>query len=414
VSEIFDALIIAQDEALQRFTSLGDVQEEHHEEPFMDCSPTGDSPHSARFTRERVEPSALPGRVSLSPSTVRKYLLLGFVALALALVGTNSAVHAGGPWGNRKQLYEVTFEGTLRPANEMRITAEAMGTVAEIHVKVGDTVRPGQPLLKLNDRESELSLEQAKMERDAARDNLEKFRARLADANARVAVAQREQQQVPTRQWRDSPERAQAVYDQALTNYKRAQQLYDAGIIAQQELDARSTELRIAQDDLENAKRLAGASADLQRDQTEQANLEAKVTRQELQEQMHQAELKYEEAKQHLNATIVRATQAGVVAEIPVRLGDRVPAGTTLTRLAQLDRMVAEVPVAAQMVSQLHVGQAVAILLPSTPPSQTVGKIHVINPLPSPNMTHTVEVQFENPTLLLLAGQPAQIRFLKS
>jgi HlyD family secretion protein len=414
VSQIFDALLIAQDEALQHFTSLGDVQEERHHEPFTNWSRMDASADHARFTQGRVEPRGLPGRASLSPSTVRKYLLLGFVALVLVLVGTDSAVHAGGPWGNRKHLYGVMFEGTLRPANEMRITAEAMGTVAEIHVKVGDTVHPGQPLLKLNDRESELALEQAKMERDAARDNLQKFRARLADANARLAVAQREQQQVPTRQWRDSPERAQAVYDQALTSYKRAQELYDAGIIAQQELDARSTELRIARDDLENAKRLAGASANLERDQSEQANLEAKVTRQELQEQLHQAELKYEEAKQHLNATMVRATQAGVVAEIPVRLGDRVPAGTTLTRLAQLDRMIAEVPVAAQMVSQLHVGQSVAVVLPSNPPRETVGKIHVINPLPSPNMTHTVEVQFENPTLLLLVGQPAQIRFLKS
>jgi hypothetical protein len=28
-------------------------------------------------------------------------------------------------------------------------------------------------------------------------------------------------------------------------------------------------------------------------------------------------------------------------------------------------------------------------------------------------MTHNVEVEFENPTMLLLAGQPAEIRFVK-
>jgi hypothetical protein len=28
-------------------------------------------------------------------------------------------------------------------------------------------------------------------------------------------------------------------------------------------------------------------------------------------------------------------------------------------------------------------------------------------------MTHTVEVQFDNPTLLLLTGQPAEVRFVK-
>jgi hypothetical protein len=44
---------------------------------------------------------------------------------------------------------------------------------------------------------------------------------------------------------------------------------------------------------------------------------------------------------------------------------------------------------------------------------QVEGKIRVIHPLPSPNMTHIVEVEFDNPTLLLLAGQSAEVRFSK-
>jgi hypothetical protein len=73
--------------------------------------------------------------------------------------------------------------------------------------------------------------------------------------------------------------------------------------------------------------------------------------------------------------------------------------------------MVADVPVAASMISKLEVGEAVSIRLPSTPPTEVQGKINVINPLPSANMTHNVEVEFENPTMLLLAGQPSEVRF---
>jgi multidrug efflux pump subunit AcrA (membrane-fusion protein) len=102
-----------------------------------------------------------------------------------------------------------------------------------------------------------------------------------------------------------------------------------------------------------------------------------------------------------------------VLAEIPVRLGDRVPEGTILARLAELDRMIAEVPVAAEMIAGLRTGQSALVNLPSNPPRQVEGKIHVINPLPEANMTHTVEVQFDNPTLLLLTGQPAEVRFVK-
>jgi len=76
--------------------------------------------------------------------------------------------------------------------------------------------------------------------------------------------------------------------------------------------------------------------------------------------------------------------------------------------------MVAEVPVAARMIDQLKVGQRAQVgLLSSSSPLQIEGTIRLINPLPSPNMTHTVEVEFDNPTLLLLAGQEAEVHFSK-
>jgi hypothetical protein len=74
--------------------------------------------------------------------------------------------------------------------------------------------------------------------------------------------------------------------------------------------------------------------------------------------------------------------------------------------------MIVEVPVAGRIVSELKVGQPARVALPSSSPSQVEGRIRVINPLPSSNMTHAVEVEFENPALLLLAGQPAEVRFV--
>src|SRR5207249_4607081 len=214
--------------------------------------------------------------------------------------------------------------------------------------------------------------------------------------------------------WRDSPERAAAAYDIASLNYGRAKKLFEAGLIAQQELDARATELRMARDDLENAKQLAAVSTKLAHDQVDQANLQAKVTREELQEQLRQAEVNYERAKLQADRTVVRATTAGVVSEIPVRLGDRVPGGAVLARLAKLDHMIAEVPVAAQMISELSLGQSAQVGLFSSPPRKVEGRIRTIDPLPSQNMTHIVEVEFDNPTILLVAGQPAEVKFMKT
>lgn len=413
MSRIIDALIAANDRSADQVKPLPPGLREPAEGSF-DLLPNVVPSDVDAFGRAKDSIPLLPGELRWSHKKVRKYLVLALFVTGLVLLGTNHAFRArGSAFANSRSVYGVAFEGTVHPASEIQITSESTGTVSDISVKVGDTVQRGQQLLRLDDREAQLTVKQASVELEAAKTKLDRFRVQLADADARVAIGQRQEQLVPSRQWRDSPERATAAYEQALLNYNRAKEMVDAGLIAQQELDGRRTELRIAQDDLENAKKLAAVSAKLTEDQAEQAHLQAKVTREELQAQLSQAEVNYERARQQADATIVRATTAGVVSEIPARLGDRVPGGAVLARLAKLDRMIAEVPVASLMISQLRVGQASQVELTSVPPREVEGRIRTINPLPSQNMTHLVEVEFDNPTLLLVAGQPAEVRFLR-
>lgn len=409
--KIFDALTVKYERVADRLKSLPPAHRERGD-ASSDVLPRLVVPTNVDRIGGLKHPAHLPGKVGLSHAKVRNYLVLAFFVIASVVLGTNHAFRPqGSAFASSQSVYGVAFEGTVRPASEVRITAETTGTVSNISVKVGDTVQGGQQLLRMDDREAQLALKQASVELEAARQKLDKFRIPLADVNARLAILQRQEQLVPTRQWRDSPERATAAYDIASLNYNRAKKLFEAGLIAQQELDARAAELRLAQDDLENAKRLAAVSEKLARDQADQANLQSKVTREELQEQLRQAEVNSERAKLQADQTMVRATSAGVVSEVPVRLGDRVPGGAVLVRLAKLDQMIAEVPVAAGMISQLRAGQSAQVRLPSS--REAEGRIQTISPLPSQNMTHTVEVEFDNPTLLLMAGQPAEVRFMK-
>ncbi|OLB31634.1 MAG: hypothetical protein DMG41_07820 [Acidobacteria bacterium] len=410
MSKIFDALTIVREERLK---SLPPVDREPGR-GSSDVLQRSVVPTDVDLFGGLEPTTRLPGKVALSHKKIRNYLMLALFAAGLVLLGTNYAFHPhGNVFANSQSVYGVAFEGTVRPASEIRITAESTGTVSNISVKVGDRVQTDQQLLRMDDRDAQLAVKQASVELQTAREKLDRFRGQLADADARVAISQRQEQLVPTRQWRDSPERAAAAYDIASLNYGRAKKLFEAGLIAQQELDARATELRMARDDLENAKQLAAVSTKLAHDQVDQANLQAKVTREELQEQLRQAEVNYERAKLQADRTVVRATTAGVVSEIPVRLGDRVPGGAVLARLAKLDHMIAEVPVAAQMISELSLGQSAQVGLFSSPPRKVEGRIRTIDPLPSQNMTHIVEVEFDNPTILLVAGQPAEVKFMK-
>ncbi|MGH1397491.1 MAG: HlyD family efflux transporter periplasmic adaptor subunit, partial [Trichormus sp.] len=108
-----------------------------------------------------------------------------------------------------------------------------------------------------------------------------------------------------------------------------------------------------------------------------------------------------------------RSTSAGVVVQLPVKIGDQIFTGNPLLELAQLKYLNVEVLVNARLINALRRGQKATVQIGTGEAAQKFdGKIVTINPLPSEDMSHTVEIQFENPHDALLVGQMAAIRFL--
>jgi len=201
VSRIFQALTVAHHTGVDKLKSLSPAGREPTD-GSSEVLPTVVVPSNADlFGRLKNQTVQFPDAVNLSHKKIRNYLILAFFVTALVLLGTNHAFHPhGSAFANSQAGYGVTFEGTVRPASEIQITAESTGTVANISVKVGDTVQKGQQLLSMDDREAQLTVKQASVELEAAETKLDKFRVQLADADARVAISQRQEQLVPTRQ----------------------------------------------------------------------------------------------------------------------------------------------------------------------------------------------------------------------
>jgi multidrug resistance efflux pump len=359
---------------------------------------------------EQASSKALERSIEGSNRGLQRALLL-LAIFVLFLVGANYALVAHSSL-TPKRITGVAFIGICEPSAEIRIAAESLGTVSEIAVRPGESVEEGQLLLKMDDREARATLAQASLEREIALQSLSPARLRYTESKERLSVSQLETQQLPTRQWRDSPERAMAAYEHARTNYDRSAALFEAGVLSQQDLDDKAVELRLAKDDLTNAQKLADAAQNLEIDQRNHATAESLMTREENLQAFQQADLKFREAKRRVAAAEVRASRRGVVAEVSAHVGDRLSAGVLLVRLAELHTMVVDVPIAAELVSQLQVHQLVSIELPTLPSRTVMGTIGAINPLPSANMTHNVQVEFSNNDLLLISGQPAKVRFL--
>lgn len=345
------------------------------------------------------------------------------------------------PLSSTEQVASLTstiFTGIIKPSSEIKITATSPAIVQEILVKVGDQITENQPLLKIDDREAQNLLTQAELEKVAADQQVSQIslsitslnkqmanlRSQVSSASGKLSLAQRKAEQVPLRQRQDSPERAQAVYDQALSKFQRTETLNKQGLVSAQELDEVRSQLRIAEADLKTARAAEVASNELSNAQESQSNLQNELVKTEqkqqlvdLQNQLERAQLRQKQAIQALeiarrrtSESTVKATRNGVIVEVPVKEGDQIIVGTTLAKLAQLDKLIVEVPVSARLINSLKIDQSVSIKLP-TSNQMVVGKIITINPLPAANLNHNVEIEFDNSNKALLAGQGAEAKF---
>jgi multidrug resistance efflux pump len=403
------------------------------EEPWAEGSvPTAQRDGKARTAEVPAAPAS-----SRAPRAFLAVVLLAIVASLSAVGLAHLKVRGHNDAERTAALSGTSFEATVTPANQFTIAAPATTVVERVLVSMGEHVVAGQPLLVSDNRDAHAAVEAAEIELRAADARIADVRQRLAilrqipaadfaRATGRVSTAQRESEQVPTRQWRDSPERAEAAHDLARLRFDRVKKLADQGLVARQELEDAEISLRVAVNDLENARRAAQAVATLTNAQTEHSDLQWQLARAEQAQQREAqraelavAELRRDDALMKLNTATARlagatikASSPGVVTEILAHPGDQVYGGAPLIKLAVLDPLLAEVQVAPALINALRPGASAVVTLPGILAEQVSGTIAAVNPIPNRNGNHTVQVRFENRAGHLLAGQPAEVRFV--
>jgi multidrug resistance efflux pump len=337
--------------------------------------------------------------------TVFGVLLIAALASATVYLSNNARRSLG-------MAESTVFEGTMQPVAEVKMTALVPGIISNVSTHVGDAISEGDVLVTMDSHEAEEAVSRAQLAYDAAQRNLAQLRSELAQTEAQVSAASRAASLIPSRQVRDSAHHAQVVYEQSLVDHQRNEQLYKDGIIAKQVLDNTATALRIAKDDLDNAHKGDSANEVVQQLQGRQSDLLSQIGAREQTQQVKEARLALQTASARLANTQVRATSAGLVSVVSVKVGDQVSVGAPLIIVSRMDRITVNVPVAASMIASLRKLQQAQITLPTMPPQRVLGTVRAISPVPSTNMTHNVEVEFDNPTGQLLAGQPAEVRFV--
>jgi HlyD family secretion protein len=300
------------------------------------------------------------------------------------------------------QVAQVSASGNVDLAVQQPVVFQVSGTVDSVPVQVGDTVKAGDTLAKLDTSVLEQAVAQAQLtvEQDQAQlDNLvaPPLQADVQAAQADLASAQAAYQNLLAGQTPDQITQLSATLVKAQIALQQAQQAYDQ--VAWRNDIGASTEaanLQSATIDFQSAKAaydqatapptaadIASAKAAIVDAQDKLDTLlagpnQASQRADEL--TVQQAQLNLASAQANLAQAVLRAPISGTVLSVDVQVGQMVSSGTEAVTLGDLSTLQVVVDVAEVDVPRIAVGQPAQISVDALPNTTFKGAVERIDP----------------------------------
>ena len=383
-----------------------------------------------------------------------RFSRLAAPAAALLLAACSAQAPGASPASQRSATLSrgslvatVTATGNIQPEGETRLGFQQTGLVSTVNVKVGDTVKKGDVLARLDTADLELGLAQAQTALAQAQSSLLTANAnysrtvegpRKADidaAEAALSSAYANYDKVKKGPQAADYAAAEAAMLNAEASLRSAQSAYDAvfrrnpaGIGA----SSASVQLEQATNNYNSAKAqydklsqgadAAQLSAAYQQIQSAKASLEkvklparqfdldqAEAQRKQAQAQIDSAQVQVRQAQRRIEQASILAPVNGVVSVVNLRVGEF---GATQPVINVVDNSVLRIDVTVDEVdvARVRVGQDVNITLDSLPGLEFKGKVDRIAPtstIVNGVVSYSVRVVLTNPDPALKIGMTA-------
>lgn len=255
--------------------------------------------------------------------------------------------------------HTVNTDNAYVGADTAQITSMVTGQVSEILVNDTQQVHKGDILVKIDPRDAEIALEEAKAMLAKAQRTYRQTAANGQSLNAQVQVSDdgiaSAQAQVL---------KAQADYNNALEELKRRQVLSESGAISKEELSTAQTASRTAKAALDVAK--AALSQSQSNRNAAQSTFDAtqaliKGTSEASAPDVLSAQTQVQKAQLDLDRTVIRATVDGVIAGRSIQVGQRVAPGTVLMKVVPVSQLYVDANFKESQLTKVRVGQAATL-----------------------------------------------------
>jgi HlyD family secretion protein len=268
-------------------------------------------------------------------------------------------------------IRQVRGLGTLVPEEILWIPAESNSRVDKIMIRPGTIVEPDTILMKMSNPEVELAASQAEWALKAAE-------ATYTDLKVKLESGRLDQEAAAAK--------VASEYAQAKLNAEVEARLGEQGLTS----DVKVKTTKSISDELMNRSRIEREKADISAE-----SIQAQLAAQEVNIQKLRAE--WELKKKQLAMLDVRAGVRGVLQQLgpsqaaPVEVGQHIPAGGILAKVAQPSKLKAELKIAETQAKDILIGQPAQI---DTRNGFIDGKVSRIDPAVQ-NGTVTVDVRLE-------------------
>ncbi len=273
---------------------------------------------------------------------------------------------------------ELEYTGSTRATREVALRARTEGRLLDLTLDVGDPVRQGQVVARLDDVLLRNSLRQAEAELDSRRSEVMAARNRVSEARTQV-----EQARLDLHQKRSDFDRVWRLWGQGFESRQAAEQAKTATRIAEQVVRSQEEQVRNLQ---------SAVSAATSRVAAQEA-----VVRQE---------------RERLSYSVVKAPITGFVTARLVDTGDLIGAGGEIVRIGDFRLVQVDVEVSDLELAQVSVGQPARVRFDAVAEREFVGRVDRISPQADPlSRLIPVTVTVENPDGRVGAGLLARVRF---
>jgi multidrug efflux pump subunit AcrA (membrane-fusion protein) len=279
--------------------------------------------------------------------------------------------------------------GSLVADEQTDVAPAVAGKVVAIGVDLGTWVERGTMLVRLDDRDARIRLEQATAQVAQAQASVRQSEARIGlrpgqsfDATRVAEVGS-----------------ARVALELAEKQLRRFERLIESGDVSRSSYDQQKAQRDQLREQYEAA--LTQARQNYAAVQTARAAVDA-------------AQTQITQARKAINDAVVVAPISGYVSDRPAALGEYVTTSSKVATIVRTNPLRAQMDIPEQSVSTIQVGQSVSVSVSAYPDRNFSGTIHHISPSVTPNSrTMTVEAKVDNPGGLLKPGQFVTVRILQ-